>query len=84
MRELYKKVMFEQITKKAECLYNLIGKKPGFDIFKAVTNLGGCYIQDKNNQLPSGIDAKINVVLILHNFLTWIKLILCKFVIYLK
>lgn len=62
MRELYKKVMFEQITKKAECLYNLIGKKPGFDIFKAVTNLGGCYVQDKNNQLPSGIDAKINVI----------------------
>lgn len=59
MQALYKDIMKEEINKKAECLYNIIGKTPGFDIVKAVEKMGGRVIFDKN-LLPPGIDAKIN------------------------
>lgn len=61
MRTLYKNIMGKQINRKAECLYNLIGKEPGFDIFKAVRDLGGTIKIVAANELGLGVDAKIVV-----------------------
>ena len=60
MQALYKRVIGERINRKAECLYNLIGKKPGFDIIQAVERLGGEVCSDYDSQLAVGIDAKIS------------------------
>lgn len=60
MKKLYKSVIGRQINKKAECLYHLIGKTPGFDVIKAVEKLGGQVIFDETEMLAVGVDAKIN------------------------
>lgn len=62
MQALYKNIMREEISKKAECLYNIIGKSPGFDIVDAVKKIGGKVVFN-DKLLPPGIDAKINTQL---------------------
>lgn len=61
MLTTYKAYRNNLINQKAECLYNQIGKEPGFDIEKAVNALGGKLILDEHRQLPLGVDAKIDI-----------------------
>lgn len=59
MKLIYKEIIGNQINKKAERLYNIIGNKPGFNIIDAVCTLGGKVTFDDNGRLPFGIDAQI-------------------------
>lgn len=52
--------MEKEINRRAESLYNIIGKTPGFDIINAVEKLGGRVIMVENTALDFGIDAKID------------------------
>lgn len=60
MNFLYRNSIIREIYRKAECLYHLIGKEPGFDIIKSVELLGGSVVFDENASLPVGVDARIN------------------------
>lgn len=64
MQALYKQIMGKQINRKGECLYNLIGKCPGFDIIRAVEILGGTVSFDNQSLLAVGVDARIEAKVI--------------------